>query len=111
MENPLEAFLVSTGIVALAEIGDKTQIATIALAAQYHSSFSVVRGTTLGMMIANIPAVLLGERIAHRMPTKIVHHLAAAVFAVLGITTMLGAGRASAFSHAFQNSADIRSRD
>ena len=76
----------------LAEMGDKTQIATIALAAQYHTFFAVVAGTTLGMMIANVPAVLLGERIAKRMPVRLVHGCAAAIFAVLGVATLLGAG-------------------
>lgn len=74
----------------LAEMGDKTQIATVALAAQYRAFYSVVAGTTLGMMIANIPAVLLGDRIAHRMPVKLVHRLAAAIFALLGLATLLG---------------------
>lgn len=76
----------------LAEMGDKTQIATIALAAQYHTLVPVVAGTTLGMMIANVPAVLLGDRIAHRMPARIVHAIAAAIFAVLGILTLAGVG-------------------
>ena len=76
----------------LAEMGDKTQIATIALAAQYHTFFAVVAGTTLGMMIANVPAVLLGDRIANRMPVRLVHGFAAAIFAVLGVATLLGAG-------------------
>jgi len=77
----------------LAEMGDKTQVATVALAAQYHAFVSVVMGTTLGMMIANVPAVLLGERIAHRIPVRLVHGIAAAIFAVLGIATLLGAGK------------------
>jgi putative Ca2+/H+ antiporter (TMEM165/GDT1 family) len=76
----------------LAEIGDKTQIATVALAAQYQSVVAVVAGTTLGMMIANVPAVLLGDRIAHRMPTRLVHGVAAVIFAILGIATLVGAG-------------------
>jgi putative Ca2+/H+ antiporter (TMEM165/GDT1 family) len=76
----------------LAEMGDKTQIATIALAAKYHAFFHVVAGTTLGMMIANGPAVFLGDRIASRMPVKLVHRIAAAIFAVLGIATLAGAG-------------------
>jgi putative Ca2+/H+ antiporter (TMEM165/GDT1 family) len=75
----------------LAEMGDKTQVATIALAAQYQAFFWVVAGTTLGMMIANVPAVLLGERIAHRMPVRLVHAIAAAIFAILGIATLMGA--------------------
>ena len=78
----------------LAEMGDKTQVATVALAAQYQAFFTVVAGTTLGMMIANVPAVLLGDRIAHRMPVRLVHGIAAAIFAVLGIATLLGAAEA-----------------
>jgi Ca2+/H+ antiporter, TMEM165/GDT1 family len=81
----------------LAEMGDKTQIATIALAAQYHAFYSVVAGTTLGMMIANVPAVLLGDRIANRIPVRLVHGFAAAIFAVLGIATLLGAGERLGF--------------
>ncbi|MCX5592739.1 TMEM165/GDT1 family protein [Alcaligenes endophyticus] len=73
----------------IAEMGDKTQIATVALAAQYHAFFSVVIGTTLGMMIANVPAVIFGEKIADRVPTRLVHTVAACVFAVLGIYTLL----------------------
>ena len=76
----------------LAEMGDKTQIATIALAAQYQAFFSVVAGTTLGMLIANVPAVLLGDRIAHKLPVRLVHGIAAAIFAILGVATLLGAG-------------------
>jgi putative Ca2+/H+ antiporter (TMEM165/GDT1 family) len=76
----------------LAEMGDKTQIATVALAAQYNALIAVVAGTTLGMMIANVPAVLLGDRIANRMPVRLVHMVAAAIFAILGVATLLGAG-------------------
>lgn len=76
----------------LAEMGDKTQVATVALAAQYHAFVPVVLGTTLGMMVANVPAVLLGDRIADRMPVRLVHMIAAAIFAVLGAATLLGAG-------------------
>ena len=81
----------------LAEMGDKTQLATIALAAQYQAVVQVVAGTTLGMMIANVPAVLLGERIAERLPVRTVHFIAAALFAVLGIATLLGAGERFGF--------------
>lgn len=77
----------------LAEMGDKTQVATIALAAQYQNLFAVVAGTTFGMMLANVPAVIMGDRIAHKMPVKLVHRVAAAIFAVLGIATLLGAGQ------------------
>ncbi|MEQ1773964.1 MAG: TMEM165/GDT1 family protein [Burkholderiales bacterium] len=76
----------------MAEMGDKTQVATVALAAQYQEIFSVVAGTTLGMMIANVPAVLLGDRVAHRMPLGFVHSIAAAIFAILGIATLFGIG-------------------
>ena len=81
----------------LAEMGDKTQIATVALAAQYQALVAVVAGTTLGMMIANVPAVLLGDRIATRMPVKLVHGIAAAIFLGLGIATLSGAGEALGF--------------
>ena len=76
----------------LAEMGDKTQVATVALAAQYQAFFAVVAGTTCGMMIANVPAVFLGDRIANRMPVRLVHSVAAAIFALLGIATLFGAG-------------------
>jgi putative Ca2+/H+ antiporter (TMEM165/GDT1 family) len=77
----------------LAEMGDKTQVATVALAAQFNALLAVVAGTTIGMMIANVPAVLLGERIAERMPVKLVHRVAAAIFGVLGVATLLGVGK------------------
>lgn len=76
----------------LAEMGDKTQVATVALAAQYQALLSVVVGTTLGMMIANVPAVLMGDRIAQRMPVRLVHGIAALIFAMLGIATLFGMG-------------------
>jgi putative Ca2+/H+ antiporter (TMEM165/GDT1 family) len=76
----------------LAEIGDKTQIATIALAARYQALVVVVIGTTLGMMIANVPAVFAGERIADRIPLRLVRGAAASLFAVLGVAALLGAG-------------------
>ncbi|MER1968227.1 TMEM165/GDT1 family protein [Castellaniella sp. GW247-6E4] len=76
----------------LAEMGDKTQIATIALAARYDALVAVVCGTTAGMMLANAPAVFLGEAIARRVPMRLVHGIAAAVFAVLGVLTLLDVG-------------------
>ena len=76
----------------LAEMGDKTQIATVALSAQFKSFYAVVTGTTLGMMIANVPAVMLGNRIAHRIPVRLVHAIAAAIFALLGVATLAGVG-------------------
>lgn len=77
----------------MAEMGDKTQIATVALAAQYEAFLIVVAGTTLGMMIANVPAVLMGDRIAHKLPVKLIHGICAALFALLGIAVLLGADR------------------
>ena len=77
----------------LAEMGDKTQIATVMLVARFDALVAVVLGSTLGMMLANVPAVLLGERIARRVPMTLVHGIAAAVFAVLGIITLLGGAR------------------
>jgi len=68
----------------MAEMGDKTQIATVALAAQFHQFFAVVAGTTLGMMLANVPVVFLGHRFADRLPAKAVHGVAALIFVVLG---------------------------
>lgn len=73
----------------LAEMGDKTQIATIALAAHYASPVMVVIGTTLGMLIADVPAVFVGDRFAAKIPMKLVHSIAAAIFAILGIATLL----------------------
>ena len=76
------------------EIGDKTQIATVALAAKYSSLIAVVGGTTLGMMLANVPAVLLGEVAAKKLPMRLVHGVAAAIFAVLGLLVLLRADQA-----------------
>lgn len=77
----------------LAEMGDKTQVATVALAARYTSAVAVVAGTTLGMMLANVPAVYFGDRIAGRVPLTLVHGIAAVVFLALGVATLLGMGR------------------
>jgi putative Ca2+/H+ antiporter (TMEM165/GDT1 family) len=76
------------------EVGDKTQIATVALAAKYSSLIAVVGGTTLGMMLANVPAVLLGEVAAKKLPMRLVHGVAAAIFAVLGLLVLLRADQA-----------------
>lgn len=81
----------------LAEMGDKTQIATVAMAAHYATPLLVVGGTTLGMLIADVPAVFVGEKLAHRIPMKLVHGMAAAIFAVLGVATLLGAGKGLGF--------------
>lgn len=76
----------------LAEMGDKTQIATVALAAKFHAFLPVLAGTTLGMMLANVPAVYFGSKLAGHMPVTLVHRIAAVIFALLGIATLLGAG-------------------
>jgi len=95
-------FLTTVLAFFVAEMGDKTQVATVALAARYSSAVAVVAGTTLGMMLANVPAVYFGDRIAGRLKThpgslKLVHGLAALIFAALGIATLLGAGRSLGF--------------
>ena len=77
----------------LAEMGDKTQIATVALAARFPADFvGVVAGTTFGMMLANVPAVLVGEKLAQKLPVKLVHRVAAVIFAVLGVATLVAGG-------------------
>lgn len=76
----------------LAEMGDKTQIATVAMAAHYAAPVMVVIGTTLGMLIADVPAVFAGDKLANKIPMKLVHTIAAGIFAVLGVATLLGAG-------------------
>jgi len=81
----------------LAEMGDKTQIATVAMSAQFASPVLVVIGTTLGMLIADVPAVFVGDRFAARIPMKLVHGIAAAIFAVLGVLTLLGVGKSLGF--------------
>ena len=83
-----------TTVVAffLAEMGDKTQIATVALAARYADVVQVVLGTTLGMMLANVPAVFLGDKVAAKVSMRLVHAVAAGVFAVLGVLTLLNVG-------------------
>ena len=74
----------------LAEIGDKTQVATVALAAHYQSLVLVVLGTTAGMMLANVPAVLIGDRVNGKVSVRIVHMIAAGLFFVLGVMALLG---------------------
>ena len=73
----------------LAEMGDKTQIATVALAAHYGAPLMVVIGTTLGMLIADVPAVFVGNKFAEKIPMKLVHTIAAGIFAVMGLLTLL----------------------
>jgi putative Ca2+/H+ antiporter (TMEM165/GDT1 family) len=83
-----------TSLVAffLLEMGDKTQIATVALAARFPSLVAVVAGTTLGMMIANVPVVVLGDKTAGRLPLRLIRGIAAALFALLGALALGGVG-------------------
>src|SRR3546814_5773146 len=84
-------------------MGDKTQIATIAMAAHYATPLLVVIGTTLGMLIADVPAVFVGDKLASKIPMKLVHSIAAAIFALLGIATLLGAGRSEEHTSELQS--------
>lgn len=83
------AFATTTIAFFLAEMGDKTQLATVALVARFHDLVRVVLGTTLGMMAANVPAVIMGEKLAHRVPMKVVRWLAASLFIGLGLATLM----------------------
>ncbi len=76
----------------LAEMGDKTQVATVALAAHYAAPIWVVVGTTLGMLMADVPAVFVGNKLADKIPMKLVHSVAAGIFAVLGVLALMGDG-------------------
>ena len=84
------AFLTTLVAFFLVEMGDKTQVATVALAARYDALAVVVAGTTLGMMLANVPAVLLGEVAATKLPLRLVRGVAAAIFAALGVAAIAG---------------------
>jgi putative Ca2+/H+ antiporter (TMEM165/GDT1 family) len=88
----LGVFGVTVVAFFLAEMGDKTQIATVMLAARYDALLAVTAGTTLGMMIANVPAVLLGDKAVKFVPIEWVHRIAAAVFAVIGVAVLAGVG-------------------
>jgi Ca2+/H+ antiporter, TMEM165/GDT1 family len=81
-------FWITTVAFFLAEMGDKTQIATVMLAARFDDLIAVTAGTTLGMMIANVPAVLLGDRVVKLVPVKWVHRIAAVVFAAIGVAIL-----------------------
>jgi Ca2+/H+ antiporter, TMEM165/GDT1 family len=84
------AFVLTVVTFFLAEMGDKTQIAAVALAAKYASLLQVVAGTTLGMMIVNVPTVIFAERATRHIPLRTVRMVAAAIYAVLGVATVLG---------------------
>jgi putative Ca2+/H+ antiporter (TMEM165/GDT1 family) len=77
----------------LAEMGDKTQLATVAMAAHYAHPLWVVAGTTLGMLIADVPAVMVGDKLSGRIPLKLVRSIAAGIFVLLGLATLLGVGK------------------
>lgn len=86
----LGAFLATAVAFFLVEMGDKTQIATVALAARFHNIPLVTAGTTLGMMLANVPAVFFGDVLSRRIPLKLIRTLAAIAFAVLGLLSLFG---------------------
>jgi putative Ca2+/H+ antiporter (TMEM165/GDT1 family) len=71
-------------------MGDKTQIATVALAAKYGSLVAVVSGTTIGMLLANVPAVLLGNIAAEKLPKRLMNAVAAVIFLLLGLAVLFG---------------------
>ena len=89
VDRALQVFVLTVVLFFLAEMGDKTQIATIALGAKYEDVFAVTIGTTLGMMLANAPAVWLGQKFTKRMPIKWVHGVAALTFIAIGAVTLL----------------------
>ena len=97
-ENPAMpsagVFLATLVAFFLVEMGDKTQLATVALAARYDSLVAVVLGTTLGMMIANAPAVWMGEKLARRVNMTYMRRVTAALFVVLGVLTLIAWGDA-----------------
>jgi putative Ca2+/H+ antiporter (TMEM165/GDT1 family) len=82
-------FLTTLVAFFFVEMGDKTQLATVALAARFDSLAAVVAGTTLGMMVANAPAVWLGERLAHKVNMTVMRWIAAALFIVMGVLTLV----------------------
>ena len=85
----LGVFGTTVVVFFLAEMGDKTQIATVMLAARYDAMLSVVAGTTLGMMLANVPVVFLGERVTRLVPLRVVNVVSALFFALLGMLALL----------------------
>ncbi len=91
--RPASAFFATLVAFFIAEIGDKTQVATIALAAAYSNLLPVVAGTTLGMLLANAPVVFIGNAFAARLPVKAIHYVASALFLILGAVFILRAVR------------------
>lgn len=90
MKSTGSVFLTTAVLFFLAEIGDKTQVATVMLATRYDSLLQVVTGTTLGMMLANVPAVYLGDKVAEKLPVKLIHVIAAGIFVVLAMALLAG---------------------
>ena len=82
------AFCATFILFSVAELGDKTQVATVLLGAEYHQVMLVTLGTTVGMLLANVPVIFLGEKLLQRLPVKQVHRLAAALFIGLGFVTL-----------------------
>jgi len=95
-KRPMGVFATTVFAFFLAEMGDKTQIVTIALAARFHDFLPVVAGTTLGMMLANVPVIYLGSRFAERLPARAVHGLASLIFVILGGMALFNAIRGAA---------------
>jgi putative Ca2+/H+ antiporter (TMEM165/GDT1 family) len=93
MVNRFGAFGATLVSFFLIEMGDKTQLATMALAARFHSVVLVTAGTTLGMMIADVPAVYLGDTAAHRLPLRLMRIVAALIFIALALAVILDFGR------------------
>ena len=87
-------FLATLLAFFLAEMGDKTQVATMAMVVHFGSYLPVIAGTTTGMLIANVPAVYIGDKMSHRLPARAINMTAALVFAVLGVLVLAGVGRA-----------------
>ncbi len=91
-EGRYGVFLLTCVTFFLAEMGDKTQLATVALAIKYSDLTLVIAGTTLGMMLADVPAVFLGKIAAPNFPFKLVRYIAASLFAILGLLVLFGVG-------------------
>ena len=89
VDKAIQVFTLTVTLFFLAEMGDKTQIATIALGAKYDDVVAVTMGTTLGMILANAPAVWLGQKFTRRMPIKWVHGVAALTFIAIGVVTLV----------------------
>ena len=87
--NSWKVFTITTSLFFMAEMGDKTQVATVALGARYDDLLAVVTGTTVGMMLANAPAVWLGKKFTRALPIKWVHSIAAIIFIAIGVGTLL----------------------